>query len=56
MANKVGEGFKSVAAAKKGLGAKKKSEKAKRIKKAHKISGFDTITASFVRGGSVRSR
>lgn len=49
-------GFKSAAAAKRGSTKKAKAEKAKRIKAAHKASGFDNITATFVRGGAVRPK
>ncbi len=55
MAKKPTGGFKSVAATKAAISAKKKG-KAKMIAKAHMVSGFDSIQASFVKGGGVRSR
>lgn len=56
MAKKQAKGFKSAAAAKKGPSKKELAEKAKRIEKSHKVSGFYDIKASFVRGGAVRSK
>jgi len=55
---KSADGFKSVAAAKKASGKTKKAkaQKAKRIAAAHKASGFDSIKATFVRGGAVRPK